>query len=126
MATSGSPKSEALIKSRINVIILMILAKMKREFTAKPRPSASSIPLKSIHVKFKRKIKFDWKSDHQLVRLSGVVDYSISYGVPNKHATNVVMVESKRPHLLKSGMLHCLGYMGTCSLIYIIRELLLT
>ncbi|KAJ5185260.1 hypothetical protein N7491_006870 [Penicillium cf. griseofulvum] len=112
MATGGSPKTETLIRSRINVIILTTLAKMKREFAAKPRPSASSIPLKSIHLKFKRKMKFDWKSDNRLVRLSGIVNYSLSYGIPNKYATNMVMMEARRPHLLKSGMLHCLAYMA--------------
>ncbi|KAJ5514226.1 hypothetical protein N7463_003778 [Penicillium fimorum] len=117
MATGGSPKSETLIRSRINVIILTTLAKMKREFVAKLGTSVasstvSSTLLKSIHLKFERKVKFDWKSDNRLVKLSGVIDYSLSYGVPNTYATNMAIIEVERPHLLKRGMLHCLAYMA--------------
>ncbi|OQE47527.1 hypothetical protein PENCOP_c001G08261 [Penicillium coprophilum] len=119
MATGGSTRSEVLIRSRINVIILTTLAKMMREFAPKPHASvasasstAPSVSLKSIHLQFERKIRFNWKSENRLVKLFGIVDYSLSYGMPNKHATNVAMVEVERPHLLKSGMLHCLAYMA--------------
>ncbi|KAJ5384635.1 hypothetical protein N7517_002546 [Penicillium concentricum] len=119
MATGSSPKSEALIRSRINVIILTTMAKMKREFVAQLHTSTvsasstvSSALLKSIHLKFERQIKFDWKSDNRLVKLSGIVDYSLSYGLPNKYGTNVAIIEAERPHFLKRGMLHCLAYMA--------------
>ncbi|KAJ5834915.1 hypothetical protein N7447_000941 [Penicillium robsamsonii] len=110
MATGGSPKSEALIRSRINVIILTTLAKMKREFVAKLSTSVASSTvsstIKSIHLQFERKIKFDWKSDNRLVKLSGIIDYSLSYDIPNEYATNMAILEVERPHLLKSAMIH--------------------
>ncbi|KGO71819.1 hypothetical protein PITC_028220 [Penicillium italicum] len=113
LTTGGSPTNKALIQSRIDVIILTTLAKMKREFVAKPLTSvAASASLESVHLQFKRKIEFIWKSNHQQVRLSGIVDYSLWHGKPDDHATNMVLVEAERPDLLKGGMLRCLAYMA--------------
>lgn len=113
MATSGSPINETLIRSRINVIILATLAKMKREFPAKPRtPIASSTSLKSVHLQFDREIEFIWKSDNRQVRLSGIVDYSLWYGMPDDYSTNMAMIEAKQPDLIKRGVFQCLAYMG--------------
>lgn len=113
VATGGSPTNEALIRSRIDVIILTTLAKIKRELVAKPRTSvASSASPQSVHLQFGRKIEFIWKSDNQRVRLSGIIDYSLWYGMPDDHATNMAMIEAERPDLLKGGMLRCLAYMG--------------
>lgn len=113
IATSGSPINETLIRSRINVIILTTLAKMKREFPTKPRtPVASPASLKSIHLQFDREIDFIWKSDNRRVRLSGIVDYSLWYGMSDDHSTNMVMIEARQPDLIKRGVLQCLAYMG--------------
>lgn len=113
IATSGSPINETLIRSRINVIILTTLAKMKREFPAKPRtPVASPASLKSIHLQFNRETEFIWQSDNRRVRLSGIVDYSLWYGMSDDYSTNMVMVEAKQPDLIKRGVLQCLAYMG--------------
>ncbi|KGO44261.1 hypothetical protein PEX2_035940 [Penicillium expansum] len=113
VATGGSPTNEALIRSRIDVIILTTLAKMKRELVAKPHISvASSASPQSVHLQFGRKIEFIWKSDNQRVRLSGIINYSLWYGMPDEHATNMAMIEAERPDLLKGGMLRCLAYMA--------------
>ncbi|CRL17880.1 unnamed protein product [Penicillium camemberti] len=113
IATSGSPINETLIRSRINVIILTTLAKMKREFPAKPRtPVASPASLKSIHLQFNRETEFIWQSDNRRVRLSGIVDYSLWYGMSDDYSTNMVMVEAKQPDLIKRGVLQCLAYMA--------------
>ncbi|KAJ6138333.1 hypothetical protein N7471_004819 [Penicillium samsonianum] len=112
MATGGSPKNEALIRSRIDVIILTTLVKMKREFLAKPRTSVTSSSLKSVHLQFEREIKFVWKSGKRRVRLAGIVDYSLWYGMPNDYATNMAMVEATQPHLIKQGVFQCLAYMA--------------
>ncbi|CAI7596580.1 unnamed protein product [Penicillium discolor] len=113
IASSGSPINETLIRSRINVIILTTLAKMKREFPAKPRtPVASPASLKSIHLQFDREIEFIWKSDNRQVRLSGLVDYSLWYGMSDDYSTNMVMVEARQPDLIKRGVLQCLAYMA--------------
>lgn len=113
IATSGSPINETLIRSRINVIILTTLAKMKREFPAKLRtPVASPASLKSIHLQFDREIEFIWRSDNRQVRLSGLVDYSLWYGMSDDYSTNTVMVEARQPDLIKRGVLQCLAYMG--------------
>ncbi|KAG0159287.1 hypothetical protein PDIDSM_6809 [Penicillium digitatum] len=109
----GSPTNEAFIRSRINVMILTTLAKMKSEFIAKPSTSvACSASLKSVHLQFDRKMEFTWKRDSQRVRFFGIVDYSLWYGTPDEHATNLAIVEAERPDLLKSGMLRCLAYMA--------------
>lgn len=113
MATSGSPINETLIRSRINVIILTTLAKMKHEFPAKPHtPVASSTSLKSVHLQFDREIEFIWRSDSRQVRLSGIVDYSLWYGMPDDYSTNMAMIEAKQPDLIKRGVFQCLAYMG--------------
>lgn len=113
MATGGSPTNEALIRSRIDVIILTALVKMKREFLSKPRTSfTSSASLKSVHLQFEREIKFVWKSGKRRVRLAGIVDYSLWYGMPNDYAINMAMVEATQPHLIKQGVFQCLAYMG--------------
>ncbi|KAJ5398940.1 hypothetical protein N7465_009429 [Penicillium sp. CMV-2018d] len=113
MATSGSPMNETLIRSRINVVILTILAKMKREFPVKPRtPVASPTSLKSVHLQFDRETEFIWKSDNRRVRLSGIVDYSLWYGMSDDYSTNMVIVEAKQPELIKRGVFQCLAYMA--------------
>ncbi|KAJ5410480.1 uncharacterized protein N7487_004839 [Penicillium crustosum] len=113
IATSGSPINETLIRSRINVIILTTLAKMKREFPGKPCTGvASPASLKSIHLQFDREIDFIWKSDDRRVRLSGIVDYSLWYGMADDYSTNMVMVEARQPDLIKRGVLQCLAYMA--------------
>jgi hypothetical protein len=117
IATSHSPPNKALIRSRIDVIILTVLAKMKREFAAKPLSSiasASSIAStshESVHLRVAREMKFVWKSGKQQVRLSGIVDYSLWYGKRNDHA-NMVMVKMVAMDLLKFGVHQCLAYMG--------------
>ncbi|KAJ5236579.1 hypothetical protein N7489_006670 [Penicillium chrysogenum] len=117
IATSHSPPNKALIRSRIDVIILTVLAKMKREFAAKPLSSiasASSIAStshESVHLRVAREMKFVWKSGKQQVRLSGIVDYSLWYGKRNDHA-NMVMVKMVAMDLLKFGVHQCLAYMA--------------
>jgi hypothetical protein len=119
MATSGSPINETLIRSRISVIILTTLAKMKRELPAKPRtPVVSSTSPKSVHLKFDREIEFIWKSDNRRVRLSGIVDYSLWYGMPDDYSTNMTTIEASQPDLIKRGVFKCLAYMGKWFLLH--------
>ncbi|CAG8164792.1 unnamed protein product [Penicillium nalgiovense] len=112
IATSRSPPNKALIRSRVDVIILTVLAKVKREFAAKPSSSVASASLESVHLKFERKMKFVWKSGKQRVTLSGIVDYSLWYGMPDDHATNMVMINMVTMDLLKFGVYQCLAYMA--------------
>ncbi|KAJ9485195.1 hypothetical protein VN97_g8167 [Penicillium thymicola] len=113
MATSGSPINETLIRSRINVVILTILAKMKREFPAEPRtPVASYTSLKTVHLKFDRETEFIWKSGNRQVKLSGTVDYSLWYGMSDDYSTNMVTIEARQPDLIKRGVFQCLAYMA--------------
>ncbi|CAG7963634.1 unnamed protein product [Penicillium nalgiovense] len=112
IATSRSPPNKALIRSRVDVIILTVLAKVKREFAAKLSSSVASASLESVHLKFAPKMKFVWKSGKQRVTLSGIVDYSLWYGMPDDHAANMVMVNMVTMDLLKFGVYQCLAYMA--------------
>ncbi|KAJ5199332.1 hypothetical protein N7491_000112 [Penicillium cf. griseofulvum] len=116
LATGGSPPNEALLRSRIDVIMLSTLAKMKYESKANPRLSIGSAlstdTIKSLHLQFERSIKRPWKVKGERVLLSGVVDYFLWFGKPDDYETNLVMVEAKKPEFLKGGMLQCLAYMG--------------
>ncbi|CAG8888163.1 unnamed protein product [Penicillium egyptiacum] len=114
IAAGRSPPNKALIRSRIDVVILTVLAKVKREFAAKPRSSiaSASASLESVHLQAAREMKFVWKSGRQRVRLSGIVDYSLWYGMPNDNPTNMVMVKMVTRDLLHFGVYQCLAYMA--------------
>ncbi|KXG50158.1 uncharacterized protein PGRI_061250 [Penicillium griseofulvum] len=116
LATGGSPPNEALLRSRIDVIMLSTLAKMKHESKINPRLSIgfslSTETIKSLHLQFERSIERPWKVKGERVLLSGVVDYSLWFGRPEDYETNLVMVEAKKPEALKAGVFQCLAYMG--------------
>ncbi|KAJ5960300.1 uncharacterized protein N7479_007450 [Penicillium vulpinum] len=92
-ATGGSPRNEALIRSRIDAIILATLAKIKRckgQYFGCTSLIHCLLPITQ-------------------VKLSGIVDYSLWNGIP---MTNMAIIEAKRTPLLESSMLHCLGHMA--------------
>ncbi|KAJ5603654.1 hypothetical protein N7537_006610 [Penicillium hordei] len=116
LATGGSPANEAMLRSRIDAIMLCTLAMMKRECVYNPRLSTGSIQstdsIRSLHLQFERSIKTPWKVEGTEYLLSGVVDYSLWFGTPQNYETNLVMVEAKRVGALDSGMFQCLAFMA--------------
>ncbi|KAJ5959355.1 uncharacterized protein N7479_006505 [Penicillium vulpinum] len=116
LATGDSPPNEALLRSRIDVIVLSTLAKMKLESVSNPRLSIGSVlstdTIKSLHLQFERSIKRPWQTKDKRFLLSGVVDYSLWFGTPQDYETNLVMVQAKKAEFLKGGVLQCLAYMG--------------
>ncbi|CAI7598171.1 unnamed protein product [Penicillium glandicola] len=119
MAIAGSPPNKTLIRSRIDVVILTILAKMKREGQTNLRISVGSVSsiasdksLESVQLQREHEIKFVWRSGRRRVRLSGIVDYSFWYDIPDNDASNIAMVEAETTPFLKAGMLRCLGHMA--------------
>ncbi|KAJ5876005.1 uncharacterized protein N7529_001589 [Penicillium soppii] len=117
-ATEGSPQNEAMIRSRIDAIMLTTLAQVKRDST-NPRSSvgssssASSIStVRSLHLQYEFSMKLEWTVDKELVLIEGIVDYSLWYGQHNNHASNMAMVEAKNPAMLSTGVLQCLAYMA--------------
>ncbi|KAJ5487264.1 hypothetical protein N7530_001564 [Penicillium desertorum] len=59
--------------------------------------------INSIHLRSERDIKFPWIADGEMVRLSGVVDYSLWYSMHNDYS-NMAMVEAKRLDQLTTGV----------------------
>ncbi|KAJ5686343.1 hypothetical protein N7536_008962 [Penicillium majusculum] len=77
--------------------MLCTLAMIKRQCVYNPRLSTGSIRSTDIAGK---------------EYLSGVVAYSLWFGMPENYETNLVMVEAKKTEAVDSGMFQCLTYMA--------------
>jgi hypothetical protein len=107
-ATKGAPTNKAIVKCRIEAIILTTLAQTKR-YSGHSHPR-----LQSLDVQFDREIHLVWKIDRKNVNLSGVVDYSLWDGTPSEHVTNTAVLKAETTAWLQRGIDHCLTYMGKC------------
>ncbi|KAJ9488450.1 hypothetical protein VN97_g4851 [Penicillium thymicola] len=116
LATGRSPSNEAMLRSQIDAIIPCTLAMMKRECVYNPRLSTGSVrstnSTKSLHLQFERSIKTPWEIDGKDYLLSGAVDYSLWFGMPQNYETNLVMVEAKKFGAVEPGKFECLTYMA--------------
>ncbi|KAJ5876010.1 uncharacterized protein N7529_001594 [Penicillium soppii] len=77
-ATEGSPQNEAMIRSRIDAIMLTTLAQVKRDST-NPRSSVGSSSsvssintVRSLHLQYEFSMKIEWTMDRELVLIEGI------------------------------------------------------
>ncbi|KAJ5561042.1 hypothetical protein N7535_009239 [Penicillium sp. DV-2018c] len=105
LATRGSPMNNALVKCRVETIILTTLANIKCH-------AGSCRELQSLNVQFDREIHLPWKLNRKIFNLSGTVDYSLWDGKPSERVTDTVVVKTETTPWLKRGMYHCLIYMA--------------
>lgn len=112
-ATWSSPQNEALCRTRIDCIILSILAAMKSKEESNPQSSLASLEShRSLHIQFENDLAMHWTLDEGPRILKGRVNYSVWYLHPGSMETNCVMVEAKRRNNYGEGVNQCLAYMG--------------
>ncbi|KNG83481.1 hypothetical protein ANOM_006671 [Aspergillus nomiae NRRL 13137] len=105
VATGGSPENEALMRCRIDAILLTCLAAQKR---ASARDSSSSIL--SVHLRCETDMLLPWTYQGERKIVSGTTDYSLWYQAPQEMECNLLVVEAKRKGV--SGDYQALAYMA--------------
>ncbi|KAJ5121659.1 uncharacterized protein N7515_009620 [Penicillium bovifimosum] len=104
LATNGAPTNKALVKCRVEIVILITLAHIKHH--------SHSRAMKLLDVQFDCEIHLAWKINRKNFNLSGTVDYSLWDGKPSECVTNTVVVKTETTACLQRGMYQCLTYMG--------------
>lgn len=115
LAFAGADQNEALIRTRVNVILVTILAaKKKEEFgQGSQRVSTSSTAsYKSLHLQVEQNVKLLWQIKKERVWISGRQDNSLWYGDAADQATNLVVLEFKKRGSEGEGCVQVLCYMG--------------
>ncbi|KAE8140934.1 hypothetical protein BDV38DRAFT_279391 [Aspergillus pseudotamarii] len=105
VATGGSPENEALMRCRIDAILLISLAAQKRAIA---RDSSSSIL--SVQFQCETDMRLPWTYDYKRTIVSGTTDYSLWYETPLEMECNLLVVEAKRKGA--SGYYQALAYMA--------------
>lgn len=125
LAFGDCDQNEAVVRTRVDVIVLTILAAKKREEfrqhglakTSSNRTSVSSaLSYKSIHFGLETSIGLPWPHKGQLKLIKGKMDYVVWYGKSEEAETNMVVVEAKRRGEASRGMYQAQAYMGKSSL----------
>ncbi|KAL2870085.1 uncharacterized protein BJX67DRAFT_378631 [Aspergillus lucknowensis] len=121
LAFGRAEKNEAVVRTRIDAIVLTTLAAKKREEFGQfggekgpgKRTSTQSVSsYKSIHWGLERTIKLPWVVDGQKCLLSGKMDYALWYGRRDEAETNMVIVETKKYVSVSVGRDQVIAYMG--------------
>ncbi|KAL4891747.1 hypothetical protein BDV59DRAFT_203339 [Aspergillus ambiguus] len=107
VSLGGSPENEALMRCRIDTILLASLAAQKR---ASSRDSGSSIL--SVHFQLETDMRLPWKYEGEQKVISGKTDYSLWYNAPEEMECNLLVVEAKRKGESSSGVFQVLAYMA--------------
>ncbi|KAE8357377.1 hypothetical protein BDV27DRAFT_170597 [Aspergillus caelatus] len=105
VATGGSPENEALMRCRIDAILLTSLAAQKRAIA---RDSSSSIL--SVHLQVETDMLLPWTYQGEQKIVSGTTDYSLWYKAPQEMECNLLVVEAKKKGT--SGDYQALAYMA--------------
>ncbi|EAU37388.1 predicted protein [Aspergillus terreus NIH2624] len=105
VATSGSPPNEALMRCRIDAILLTCLAAQKR---ASSRDSGSSIL--SVHLQCETDMLLPWRYEGEQKVVSGITDYSLWYKAPEEMESNLLVIEAKKKGT--AGDYQALAYMA--------------
>lgn len=105
LATRGSDRNEALMKCRIDAIMLTCLAAQKRESSHQTR--SSSLPM---HLQLETGIRFPWTWDGKRKAITGITIYSLWYATPGEMESNLLIVEAQSEGM--SGDYQALAYMG--------------
>ncbi|KAL4783775.1 hypothetical protein BJX76DRAFT_357679 [Aspergillus varians] len=105
LAFGKAEKNEAVVRARIDAIVLTTLAAKKREElgqhgggkgSGKRTSTQSTKSYKSIHWGLERTLKLPWVVDGKKCLLTGKMDYALWYGRKEEAETNMVIVEAKR------------------------------
>jgi hypothetical protein len=99
----NSPQTEALARSRLDVILLLTLAMVKERLAGK----GQSMSWQS-EMYMKIRCHYD---DHDRM-LNGYPDYCLWYGQSREAETNLVIAEAKSKSNADSGETQLLTYMG--------------
>ncbi|KAJ5338302.1 hypothetical protein N7452_005030 [Penicillium brevicompactum] len=113
LAMGRTTTTEASSRSRIDAIILLTLAQMKKDVAADPRSSVSSVrSTHSLHIQHETYVSMPWEFPDGLYVLRGKVDCSVWYENPDCLETNCVLVEAKRLGDVSMAVPQCLTYMA--------------
>ncbi|KAL4908447.1 hypothetical protein BDW74DRAFT_175129 [Aspergillus multicolor] len=110
-------RHEAEIRSRVDTILVSILAERKRQDTTHGHgnriSTSSTSSFKSLHWQYETLLRMPWKLlDGKTYNLGGRLDYSLLYGRCEEAETNVVMVEAKTFGESSGGEHQALSYMA--------------
>lgn len=99
LACKGLPPNEALMRTRIDAILLTTLAATKQQSFSHHRDSTCSV--QSVRFQFEKSMKLPWtrilengETDHRVV--VGKTDYSLRYGNPSDMESNLLVCEAKK------------------------------
>ncbi|KAI9372524.1 hypothetical protein BJX61DRAFT_542613 [Aspergillus egyptiacus] len=121
LAFGHAEKNEALVRSRIDAIVLTTLAAKKREEFRQhgggkapgQRTSTQSVAsYRSLHWGLERTVKLPWTVNGKRCLLSGKMDYALWYGRRDEGETNMVIVEAKKYGAVSLGRDQVIAYMG--------------
>lgn len=103
-ANDGSTKGEAQVRTRLDVILGLVLGFAKKE--------GWIVTERMVSWGYETQFWATVKMGSEMVKLSGRPDYALWYGAQANLETNLVVVEAKRTERLGWGERQLLAYMG--------------
>ncbi|KAL1967033.1 hypothetical protein VTN77DRAFT_3557 [Rasamsonia byssochlamydoides] len=109
-------QKRALIRARLDVVLMLSLADEKRGLERKQNTSTASSQsyksLKSMKVQFEKELSMPVKIGGQLHKLNGKADFTLWYGSFKELESHLVIVEAKAKGKASEGDQQCHAYMG--------------
>ncbi|KAL2851633.1 hypothetical protein BJY01DRAFT_244966 [Aspergillus pseudoustus] len=121
LAFGDVPMNEAIVRVRLNVILLTTLAVKKREefgqYGREKQPNKrtstdTADSYKSLHWALETHVSYNVTYKNKTTLVRGRMDYALWYGNRDEAETNMVVVEAKRKGSYGEGLHQALAYIG--------------